>query len=161
MSSDFVAKEPTLLVMSREVAEQLTIFRAEAKPSWSHWKTIATWKHLWWRRRRRRRRWYWNSLPHSLISFGHFCCLSLLSMLVLEYKWCIRKYLDFFFLHLCGSIAVTSYGKRLRWQISNIDHWRQCKPYYFHASLTVFRNGEEIQTTTSSSLSSSSSSLTS
>jgi hypothetical protein len=36
MSSDFVAKEPTLLVMSGEVAEQLTIFRAEAKLSLSH-----------------------------------------------------------------------------------------------------------------------------
>ena len=145
MSSDFVTKDPTLLVMSGEVAQQLTIFRAEAKPSWSHWKTIARWKLLCWRRRRRRRRWYWNSLPHSRVTFGHFCCPSLLSVLVMEYKRCIRKYFD-----LCGSIAVTSNVKRLRWQISNIDHWRQCKPYYFHASVTVFRNGEVIQTATSS-----------
>ena len=43
-----------------------------------------------------------------------------------------------FFLYLCGSIAVTSNVKRLRWQISNIGHRRQRKPYHFLASITVF-----------------------
>ena len=81
-----------------------------------------------------------------------FYCLSLLSVFRVgteKKKRRVRKYYVFF-LYLCDSVAVTSNFKRLRWQISNIGHWRQGNPYYFHASVTVFRNGEEIQTTTTS-----------